>query len=419
MKHRLSRRMGTVARSKNEGRVSLNLLLVLCLSIFTTAMAQVEGRRKILTLGGNGMIGSATLTRIIATGEYDITLASRGSWPFNTSDTVAPHVNHVECDRESENIQESCPELWQDIQSTEQYHAVIDFSGFEPEWVRNTIEILGEKVRVYIYVSSDSVYEVSEGKPFVETGTKSVETDAVRPSDKTLQMQLNQKDEYGHAKLACEEMLVEQKLKGGFPFVFLRFADVFGKGDDTNRLLFYYLWIKYQDVPGVPQVHLPESTPEATSITGLNDAVESILAVMDQPDTWNEAYNIACQELFDVNSAITMIGKLMGKEHVQAMFLPDDESFNMLPSVIRGPVDISKAGNSFKFQPTKLDTVLKETIGWYDAELQSNLKFLDESLVEWAIELFESEDEMDHVLLQIFEKIDGLVYHYGEEMDEF
>jgi hypothetical protein len=112
----------------------------------------------------------------------------------------------------------------------------------------------------------------------------------------------------------------------------------------------------------------------------------------------------------------------MGKDVRARLLLPGVESFHMLPSVMRGPVDISKARTSFKFQPEKLDTVLAETIGWYDAELKSNLKFLDESLMEWGEQLFESDEEMDRILSTIFENTDGLFYeieYYGEETDEF
>ena len=71
------------------------------------AVGRKKTKRKILSLGGNGMIGAETLSRLIHHAsdddevvEYDVTMVSRGSWPVDTQDVIAPHVNFVECDRQ-------------------------------------------------------------------------------------------------------------------------------------------------------------------------------------------------------------------------------------------------------------------------------------------------------------------------------
>ena len=110
---------------------------------------------------------------------------------------------------------------------------VLDFSGYEPKWVHDNCQVLKGKVGVYIYISTDSVYEVSIDKP---TKRPSLETDAVRPKDENEVGLLKKKDPYGHYKLSCEEALVHyQQHKQGFPWVSLRLADVIGPRDTTNR----------------------------------------------------------------------------------------------------------------------------------------------------------------------------------------
>ena len=110
---------------------------------------------------------------------------------------------------------------------------VLDFSGYEPKWVHDNCQVLKGKVGVYIYISTDSVYEVSIDKP---TKRPSLETDAVRPKDENEVGLLKKKDPYGHYKLSCEEALAHyQQHKQGFPWVSLRLADVIGPRDTTNR----------------------------------------------------------------------------------------------------------------------------------------------------------------------------------------
>ena len=62
-------------------------------------------------------------------------------------------------------------------------------------------------------------------------------------------------DEYGHAKLGGEEVLVKQQAAGGFPWVSLRLADVIGPRDTTDRWWVYQVskfYTRYQRYNQVP-----------------------------------------------------------------------------------------------------------------------------------------------------------------------
>ena len=65
------------------------------------------------------------------------------------------------------------------------------------------------------------------------------EEDAVRPSSPTERRRMRELDDYGHQKLGCEELLVEQRRNGGFPYVVLRLPDVIGpRGIGGGRTCF-------------------------------------------------------------------------------------------------------------------------------------------------------------------------------------
>jgi hypothetical protein len=46
--------------------------------------------------------------------------------------------------------------------NNEQYDAVIDFSAYNSNVVKDALEVLQDRIKLYLYISSDSVYEVSE-----------------------------------------------------------------------------------------------------------------------------------------------------------------------------------------------------------------------------------------------------------------
>ena len=44
----------------------------------------------------------------------------------------------------------------------QRFDAVIDFSAYDSDVVKDALQVLQDQIRLYIYISSDSVYEVSD-----------------------------------------------------------------------------------------------------------------------------------------------------------------------------------------------------------------------------------------------------------------
>ena len=367
----------------------------------STSTSCAASKKKILSFGGNGMIGSETLHRLIKTDEYEITLVSRGSWPFDAGKRIAPHVKSVICDRKA-GI-DTCNDLLDEIQSTDEYYAVLDFSAFNPNWIKDAITALVGRVRVYVYVSTDSVYEVTEMESYKKTGRKSVETDAVRPVDGAIRERLNDRDRYGHRKLQGEEVLAEQRGSNqneGVPYISLRFADIIGPRDNTDRFLSYFAWIKFHDLESVPSIAVPHNVVEGTSITYVGDAASSIIAAIDESNmgAWGEAYNIGCEDIFNVTSQIMTLGHLMGKHNLRPR--KDDIDLYFYPSVTKGPMDIDKAKDGIGFVPTPLDVALFKTVTWYETMYLESRRFRDDVLSKLINILdkaydYESDEERD------------------------
>ncbi|XP_023346259.1 uncharacterized protein LOC111715202 isoform X2 [Eurytemora carolleeae] len=319
--------------------------------LFNTCKAD---KKKLLSFGGNGNIGSSTLTQLIETDEYDITIVTRGKWHWDSEQRVKPFVHQLTCDRNFEpecasnktavdcdiNAIRQCPELLSFIRNTDLFDLVIDFSAYHPKWIHDNMEELKGKVGLYIYISSDSIYEVCKDKP---TRRPSIETDAIRPLDENEINLLKKKDTYGHYKLAGEEALVHYGKKDGLNWVTLRLADVIGPRDTTYRWWMYQLWIKF-----FPEIKKPISIPEkiknkVESLTYVEDVGRVIGQLMKLgPDSWNQVYNIALDDEFSLSNILLRIRDGLGVTEVLSEVTKDEKAYQGYPSVLAGSMDISK-----------------------------------------------------------------------------
>lgn len=92
-----------------------------------TKKVYADGQLNILMLGGNGMLGSATVQSILGQLDVNLTLLSRGNWYWDTEDLIKPYVTHVKCYR-GEGFQDECAIAFNGVV----YDTIIDFSSYDP-----------------------------------------------------------------------------------------------------------------------------------------------------------------------------------------------------------------------------------------------------------------------------------------------
>ena len=168
-----------------------------------------------------------------------------------------------------------------------------------------------------------------------------LEEDAIRPDDLKIRKRLNQQDPYGDAKFAGEEVLMEQRSKGGFPWVAFRYADVIGPRDVTRRFAFYHTWLKFYKDIGIP-FYLPKKLEKVSeSITYVEDAADMVIRVIEKgPAYWNHAYNIATLAVLTLKE---IIEKMSDKMNVQIQDTdPNDHNLFMYPTVHSGGKSLLK-----------------------------------------------------------------------------
>lgn len=174
---------------------------------------------KILVIGGSLYFGKR-LVELLIKNNHDVTLLNRQSSPDNFGDKI----KRIKCDRlDTAQMKKVLLDTHWDI--------VYDQVCFEYDTAKDACEIFKDKVKHYVYTSSQSVYEA--GSDIVE--------DDFKPAQYTFEEKANHQVHYAQAKMQAECAFEKYK---SFPMTYVRFPIVIGPDDYTKRFQFHIDQIK-------------------------------------------------------------------------------------------------------------------------------------------------------------------------------
>src|SRR5215510_3380058 len=165
----------------------------------------------ILVLGGTGFIGPHLVNHAVARG-HKVTIFTRGRHDADLPESVARLVG----DR---NGQLGALE-------GKKWDAVVDDSATNPDWVKQSTELLRGNVGRYLFTSSTGVYYPYLKRPVDET--MPVLTELTDPKDGSM--------DFGTKKANCEKQVVSVFSDRG---VVVRPTYIVGPGDTTNRFPYW------------------------------------------------------------------------------------------------------------------------------------------------------------------------------------
>ena len=355
-------------------RFSGSLLVIILVTIKDSAVeckpntGDSKVSKEIVVFGGNGFIGSATVEELLKLG-HTLTLVNRGNWYWDSGQTIKPHVRHVRCDRGI--ALKKCDDMVKFVESlNSSVDAIVDFSAYQHFAVSEATKIFRGKADLYIYISSDSVYEVC----FKNHSNPSRETDAVRPYTTEDRNALAAKDHYGDSKLQCEEELLAQRPDGGIPFISLRLPDVIGPRDNTYRWWIYQMWLRltrYLEKPvSVPR----DLLNRPLSLVYSTDVAKAVVACLNPTsEILDQAFNIAFEETPSLLGILNTMKMMLNLTDISIKTDSGDEPLYLFPSVRLGPVDISKARDVLGWTPTPWLQAVNETIDFYETAITNPL----------------------------------------------
>ena len=324
--------------------------------------------KKVLVFGGNSLLGCAAVQRLL-THDIEVTVANRGNWRWDTDWRVKPRVKALICDR---NRPLAVSASLQQCLKTTSFDAVVDFSSFDGSTMKDAVTTLRDKTELYIYISSDAIYDVccpkKHGEPWKEH-------DAVRPENKVDRERLAKAEPFGEGKLAGEEVLVGQRsTEGGIPYVIFRLPHAIGPRDNSYRLWIYQLWIKLSAIKQRPML-IPKSVRDyPLSLVYVDDVAKAIVDVIERaPDVQDAVLNLAYPDPFNIPRLIEDIQRELG--HTQCVWKIDEsENVSMLyPFLPRSVIDASKAINTISFRTTPWDIAIKATVTFYEKALNDHM----------------------------------------------
>jgi len=139
---------------------------------------------KLLVLGGTKFLGRHAVDAALG-GGHDVTIFTRGQ----TNSELFPEVEHLQGDRDGD----------LDALRGGTWDGVVDTSGYVPRIVRQSAELLHDRVGRYVFVSSISVYDDFSEPPTEASPVAELEDPA---TEEVL-------EHYGALKAACERVVEE------------------------------------------------------------------------------------------------------------------------------------------------------------------------------------------------------------------
>ena len=201
---------------------------------------------KILILGGTLFLGRYIVESALSKG-HEITLFNRGK----TNSRLFPEIEKLKGDRDSD-LQ---------ILKNRKWDVVIDTCGYIPRIVEKSAEILAGNVKLYVFISTISVY-----KDFSKSGM--TEESTLASLDDENNEILNNKT-YGALKTHCEEKVIKH-----FPErnLIIRPGLIIGPHDYSDRFTYWPVRIQQSG-----EIIIPENTNYPNQFIDVRDLADFVI----------------------------------------------------------------------------------------------------------------------------------------------
>eukprot|EP00930_Biecheleria_cincta_P076613 TRINITY_DN63819_c0_g1_i1.p1 TRINITY_DN63819_c0_g1~~TRINITY_DN63819_c0_g1_i1.p1 ORF type:complete len:369 (+),score=55.18 TRINITY_DN63819_c0_g1_i1:84-1190(+) len=318
----------------------------------------------VLVLGGSTFVGKETVAALLSL-PAQVHVVNRGRSYWGTNDVFGGRVKRWTADRNYRCSFSRCLSA-----ATEdaggRWALVADFSAFSGQDMHAALAGLSGCFDQYIFISSDSVYEVSEraASGWLPSGPIS-EADAKRPARLLARWQRWWHESYGCGKLEAEEVLAASLEKDATAArsISLRLPDVIGPFDDTLRLWAYWHWLR----SGTP-VEVDSMDDQPLALVFSRDVARFIADRVSRPALHDvaprcDAVNLACTTQPTLVELLRQLAAASGQEPA---FVESAGPTGFLPSVERPwPLCCDHARRVYNFQPTPLEEALTTSAHWF------------------------------------------------------
>ncbi len=305
---------------------------------------------KVLFIGGTGLISQAA-SRLAVTRGIDLYLLNRGNNPSFIPDGA-----------------QSIPA---DIRKPDQLHralkghsfdAVVDWIGFTPEHIRLDIDIFKDRTDQYIFISSASAYQKPLGHYLVDESTPLA----------------NPHWQYSRDKIACEQLLMDEYRRSGFPATIVRPSFTYGDTMIPAALnSWHHPWSLVDRMRKGRKIIVHGDGSALWTMTHNSDFAKGLIGLLGNTQTIGHAFHITSDEVLTWDQIYETIGAAAGVTpdtiHMTSDYivskLPDMQGTLLGDKAVSCVFDNSKIK---RFVPGFQATVsfakgIRQTIQWFEA----------------------------------------------------
>gem|GEM_PF-4922959 len=238
-------------------------------------------KKKVLIFGGSRFLGKALIKFIRENRKswelYSLTQQSKTSLVSENKSLLADR-------RDRSSLESSLKNLCFDF--------IFDLSSYFKEDLQISLDLMSERAKSWIFVSSAGVYRPTKEFPFREESAKI--------------------DRLPHlGKLECENLLKTYK---NLHSVYLRPFYIYGEGNSFDRESFFFRVISQEQ-----KIYLPENSKntllQLIEVSELARLIVEIAEIKDQSRTNQQAFNLGDQEIYTIESILETCAEILGKKH--------------------------------------------------------------------------------------------------------
>lgn len=218
-----------------------------------------------LFIGGTGIISSAAVRRALESG-HDVTVLNRGRTPLRP---VPDGVRELQADvRDADSVRSAL--------GGREFDTVLEFAAFTPEHVQQDVDLFAGRTRQYVFISSASAYQTPPRRLPVTESTP------LR----------NPFWQYSRDKIACEDLLVDEYRRTGFPVTIVRPSHTY----DRTALPVDGGWTVVDRMRRGLEVVVPGDGTSLWTLTHSDDVAVGLVGLIGATAAIGEAFHITGDE---------------------------------------------------------------------------------------------------------------------------
>jgi nucleoside-diphosphate-sugar epimerase len=302
---------------------------------------------RILFIGGNGIISSASSALAVARGD-ELALLNRGR------STVRPPIDGV---RQLIGDADDAASIAHAI-GDETFDVVANFRSFSPTHVARDIEFFDGRCRQYVYISSASAYQ----KPVARLPI--TESTPLR----------NPYWQYSRDKIASEDLLVAAYRERGFPVTIIRPSHTY----DGTSVPILGGWTAIERMRRGAPIVIPGDGTSLWTLTNTRDFAIAFVGLLGNDRALGEAFHITSDEVLTWNQITELLAHAAGAE-LRPVHIASEAIARELPA--HGAGLVGDKSHSVVFDNTKVKSLVpeyravipfwqgaREIIDWHDAD---------------------------------------------------